>query len=112
MKFGTISSQSNEKEQLLTQTKFRWLIRSQLYLITNILDIMFHVCLCARYQSIAKESHYKFVKRIVKYLNGTIIVGSWYLIDVSCTLVGFSNFDFRGCKLDKKSIIATCMIES
>ena len=60
------------------QTKYRGLIGSLLYLTTSRPDIMFTVCLCARYQANPKESHFKAAKRILKYLKGTTNVGLWY----------------------------------
>ena len=53
------------------QTKYRGLIGSLLYLTASRPDIMFAVCLCARYQSAPKESHYNAAKRILKYLQGS-----------------------------------------
>jgi len=53
------------------QTKYRGLIGSLLYLTASRPDIMFVVCLCARYQANPKESHFKAAKRILKYLKGT-----------------------------------------
>jgi len=46
-------------------------------------------------------------KWILKYLKGTTEVGSWYASEVSLSLVGYSNFDFIGCKLDRKSTSGT-----
>jgi len=57
------------------QSKYRGLIGSLLYLTASRPDIMFVVCLCARYQSDPKESHYNATKRILKYLQGTKNVG-------------------------------------
>ena len=57
------------------QTKYRGLIGSLLYLTASRPDIMFVVCLCARYQANPKESHLKAAKRILKYLKGTTNVG-------------------------------------
>jgi len=57
------------------QTRYRALIGSLLYLTANRPDIMFSVCLCARFQAKPKESHYMAAKRILKYLKGTIDVG-------------------------------------
>jgi len=57
------------------QTKFRGLIGSLLYLTASRPDIMFVVCLCARFQSNPKESHFKAAKQILKYLKGTTTVG-------------------------------------
>ena len=50
------------------QTKFRKLIGSLLYLTASRPDIMFSVCLYARFQAKPKESHYVAAKRILKYL--------------------------------------------
>jgi len=63
---------------VVDQTKFIGLIGSLFYLTTNRPDIMFAVCLCARFQSNPKESHFKVGKRILKYLKGTTSVGLWY----------------------------------
>jgi len=62
----------------------------------------------AKYQLNPKESHYNAAKRIIKYLKGATNVGMWYLGGVSLNLVGFSDFDFAGCKLDKKNTSGTC----
>ena len=65
------------------------LIGSLLYLTASRPDIMFVVCLCARYQSDPKESHYNATKRILKYLQGSKDVGLWYPNNVSLNLIGF-----------------------
>jgi len=84
------------------------LIKSFLYLTTSRLDIQFSVCLCARFQSNPKESHFKVVKRILKYLKGTIKVGLWYPSDYKITISGFSDSNYARCKLDRKSTSGTC----
>ncbi|XP_068466432.1 uncharacterized mitochondrial protein AtMg00810-like [Phaseolus vulgaris] len=60
---------------LVDETKYRGLIGSLLYLTANRPDIMFAVCMCARFQSTSKESHFNAAKRILKYLQGTKEVG-------------------------------------
>jgi len=84
----------DEKGVVVEHTKYKRLIGSLLYLTTNRSNIMFSLCLCARYQSNLKEPHYSVAKRILKYLKGTIDVGLWYPSEVSLNLVGYSNFDF------------------
>nr|KYP59272.1 Retrovirus-related Pol polyprotein from transposon TNT 1-94 [Cajanus cajan] len=69
---------------------------------------MFDVCLCARFQANPKVSHMKSVKRIFKYLRGTTNVGLWYPKRVSLSLIGYSDSDYAGCRLDRKSISGTC----
>ena len=88
------------------QIKYRGLIGSLLYLSTSRLDIMFVVCLCARYQANPKESHFKAAKRILKYLKGTTNVGLWYPSYSPIHLIGYSDSDFAGCKLDQKAQVA------
>ncbi|KAL2325574.1 hypothetical protein Fmac_024632 [Flemingia macrophylla] len=92
------------------QTKYRGIIGSLLYLTASRPDIMFSVCSCARYQAAPKESHVAAVKRILKYLKGTINCGLWYPKGTSPTLIGFSDADFAGCKLDRKSTSGICHV--
>ena len=95
-------------EKGVDQTKYRGLIGSLLYLTASRPDIMFAVCLCGRYQANPKESHFKAAKRILKYLKGISIVGLWYPSHSPIHLIGYSNSDFAGCKLDRKSTSGTC----
>ena len=81
------------------QTKYRGLIGSLLYLTASRPDIMFTVCLCARYQANPKESHFKVAKRILKYLKGISTVGLWYPSHSPIHLIGYSDSDFAGCKI-------------
>ncbi|XP_068472426.1 uncharacterized mitochondrial protein AtMg00810-like [Phaseolus vulgaris] len=90
------------------QNKYRGLIVSLLYLTASRPIIMFAVCLCARFQSNPKESHFKATKRILKCLKGTTLVGLWYPSHFPIHLVGYSDFDFAGCELDRKSTSGTC----
>jgi len=88
--------------------RYRGMIGSLLYLTASRPDIMFSVCMCARYQAFPKESHLKIVKRIFRYISGTTNFGLWYPKGSSCYLVGFSDSDFAGCKSDRKSTSGTC----
>jgi len=99
---------ADEDGQPMDSTKYRGLIGSLLYLITSRPDIQFGVCLCARFQANPKESHFKAEKKIMKYLKGTTNVCLWYPCDSSITLSGFSDLDYAGCKLDRKSTSGTC----
>lgn len=47
------------------------MIEFLLYLITSRIDIMFSVHMCARFQTSPRESHFKIIKHILRYLNGT-----------------------------------------
>ncbi|XP_050895881.1 secreted RxLR effector protein 161-like [Lathyrus oleraceus] len=91
-------------------TKYQGMISSLLYLMANRPDIMFSVCLCARFQENPKESHLIAIKRIMKYLKGTTNVGLWYPKGSICNLVGYSDADYAGSKTDRKSTSGTCHI--
>ena len=67
------------------------MIGSLLYLTASKLDIMFNVCLCARFQSYPKESHLIAVKRIIRYLKGKL---EW-----ACGIRDWTLFhvEFFGC---------------
>ncbi|XP_068491994.1 uncharacterized mitochondrial protein AtMg00810-like [Phaseolus vulgaris] len=90
------------------QTKYKGLIGSLLYLTASRPDIMFAVCLCTRYQANPKESHFKAAKRILKYIKGTSSIGLCYPSHSPIHLIGYSDSDFAGCKLDRKSTSGTC----
>ena len=51
---------------------YRSMIGSLLYLTASRPDIMFSVCMCARFQANPKECHLMAVKRILRYLSGTL----------------------------------------
>ena len=69
---------------------------------------MFSVCMCARFQADPRESHLNATKRILKYLKSTQNVGLWYPKDSPFELIGYSDADFAGCKIDRKSTSGTC----
>jgi len=99
---------SDEKGTSVDQTKYRGLIGSLFYLTASRPNIMFSVCLCVRFQANPKKSHFTTAKRIIKYLQGTTNVGLWYPSEVSLNLVGYSDSDFAGCKINRKSTSETC----
>nr|GEY17566.1 hypothetical protein [Tanacetum cinerariifolium] len=81
----------------LDQTDYRSKIRSLMYLTSSRPDIVQAVRFCARYQSRPTEKHLKEVKRIFRYLRGTVNMGLWYLKGCSFDLTDFSNADHVGC---------------
>ena len=69
---------------------------------------MFSVCMCARFQAKPKESHLSAVKRILRYLKHTPSIALWYPKGASFTLLGYSDSDFAGCHVDRKSTSGGC----
>ena len=105
---SSIKLDMDEKGKSIDQTKYRGMIGSLLYLTASRPDIMYNVCLCARFQACPKESHLNAVKRIFRYLKGTIDIGLWYPKCDNFELICYSDADFGGCKIDRKSTSGTC----
>jgi hypothetical protein len=82
------------------QTLYRSMIGSLLYLTAYRPDIIFSVCMCARFQSNPKKVHLRAVKRILRYLKHTPSVGLWYPKGATFDLIGNSDSDYAGCKID------------
>ncbi|GJU49796.1 putative ribonuclease H-like domain-containing protein [Tanacetum coccineum] len=87
---------------------YRSMISSLMYLTSSRPDIMFAVCACARYQVNPKVSHLHAVKRIFRYLKGQPKLGLWYLKDSPFDLVAYTNSDYAGASLDRKSTTGGC----
>ncbi|WVZ85698.1 hypothetical protein U9M48_032593 [Paspalum notatum var. saurae] len=90
------------------QSTYRSMIGSLLYLTASRPDIMFSVCLCARFQAAPKESHLTAVKRILRYLKHTPSIGLWYPEGAKLELLGYSDSDFTGYCVDRKSTSGGC----
>jgi hypothetical protein len=87
---------------------YRGMIGSLLYLTASRPDIMFSTCICARYQANPKESHLSAVKRILRYLKKTPTLGLWYPLHSSFDLVAYTDSDYGGCQVDRKSTSGSC----
>jgi len=90
------------------QKLYRSMIGSLLYLTASRPDIMFSVCMCARFQAAPRECHLTAVKRILRYLKYSPNIGLWYPKGAHFDLVGFSDSDYAGCKVDRKSTSGGC----
>jgi hypothetical protein len=90
------------------QKVYRLMIGSLLYLCASRPDIMLSVCMCARFQADPKEFHLRAVKRIMRYLVYTPKFGLWYPKGSSFNLIGYSDANWAGCKIDRKSTSGTC----
>ncbi|GJU93889.1 putative reverse transcriptase, RNA-dependent DNA polymerase [Tanacetum coccineum] len=82
---------------------YRSMIGSLMYLTSSRPDIMFTVCACARFQVNPKSSHLHAVKRIFRYLKGQPKLGLWYPKDSPFDLVAYTDSDYAGASLDRKS---------
>jgi hypothetical protein len=64
--------------------------------------------MCARFQADSKEVHLRAMKRILRYLVHTPKFGLWYPKGSTFDLIGYSDADWAGCKIDRKSTSGTC----
>ncbi|GJZ80174.1 hypothetical protein Tco_0645011 [Tanacetum coccineum] len=84
-------------------TLYRGMIGSLVYLTSSRPDLIYAVCLCARYQVKPKEKHSNAVKRIFQYLKGTINMGLWYSKDTGMSLTAYLEADHAGCQDTRRS---------
>ncbi|GJX86550.1 putative ribonuclease H-like domain-containing protein [Tanacetum coccineum] len=87
---------------------YRSMIGSLMYLTASRPDIMYAVCVCSRFQVTPKTSHLNAVKRIFKYLKGKPNLGLWYPRESPFDLEAFSDSDYGGSNLDRKSTTGGC----
>nr|GEZ08130.1 hypothetical protein [Tanacetum cinerariifolium] len=87
---------------------YRSMIGSLMYLTLSRPDIIIVVCACARFQVTPKASHLHAVKRIFRYLKGKPHLGLWYPKDSPFNLVAYSDSDYAGSSLDRKSTTGGC----
>ncbi|GJT01232.1 hypothetical protein Tco_0822401 [Tanacetum coccineum] len=86
----------DEECESVDSTKYRGMIGSLLYLTASRLDIMFSVCLCSRFQEAPKTSHLEAVKRIFRYIKGTMHIGLWYPKGTGIETVVYADSDHVG----------------
>nr|GEZ68573.1 uncharacterized mitochondrial protein AtMg00810-like [Tanacetum cinerariifolium] len=77
---------------------YHGMIGTLLYLTASRPDLQFAICMCARYQARPIENHVYAVKRIFRYLRGTVHRGLSYPKDSSVALTAFADADHAGCQ--------------
>ncbi|GJS36193.1 retrovirus-related pol polyprotein from transposon TNT 1-94 [Tanacetum coccineum] len=85
------------------QTRFRGMVGSLMYLTASRPDLVFAVCMCARYQAKPTKKHFEAIKRVFRYLKGTINMGLWYPKDNAMSLIAYADADHAGCQDSRRS---------
>ncbi|GJR45891.1 hypothetical protein Tco_1313994 [Tanacetum coccineum] len=98
----------DEECESVDSTKYRGMIGSLLYLMASRPDIMFSVCLYARFQEAPKTSHLKAVKRIFRYIKGTTHLELWYPKGTGIETIVYADSDHAGDYVDRKSTSGIC----
>ncbi|GJW49952.1 hypothetical protein Tco_0091303 [Tanacetum coccineum] len=83
-------------------TRCRGIISTLMYFTSSIPGLVFVVYMCSRYQAKPTEKHLHAVKRIFRYLRGTINICMWYSKDSCIALTAFTDVDHVGCQDTRK----------
>nr|GEU63835.1 retrovirus-related Pol polyprotein from transposon TNT 1-94 [Tanacetum cinerariifolium] len=87
----------------VNQTRFHSMVGSLMYLTASRPDLVFAVCMCARYQTSPTKKHLEALKRVFRYLKGTDNWGLWYLKDTAMALTAYADADHAGCQDTRRS---------
>nr|GEU29006.1 retrovirus-related Pol polyprotein from transposon TNT 1-94 [Tanacetum cinerariifolium] len=88
----------DKKGKVVDPSHYRGMIGTLLYLTASRPDLQFAICMCARYQARPNEKHIHAVKRIFRYLRGTVNQGLWYPKDSSVALTALADADHASCQ--------------
>ncbi|GKB95451.1 copia protein [Tanacetum coccineum] len=89
--------------KLVDATLYCSMIGSLMYLTSSRPDLIYAVCLCARYQAKPIEKHLNAVKRIFRYLKGAINMGLWYSKDTGMSMTTYADADHAGWQDTRRS---------
>nr|GEV99840.1 hypothetical protein [Tanacetum cinerariifolium] len=87
----------------VNQTRFRSMVGSQMYLTASRPDLVFDVCMCARYHDLPTKKHLEALKRVFRYLRVTINWGLWYPKDTAMALTTYADAYHAGCQDTRRS---------
>ncbi|GJT95606.1 hypothetical protein Tco_1158743 [Tanacetum coccineum] len=79
------------------------MVGSLMYLTASRPDLVFTVCMYARYQASPTKKHSEALKRVFWYLIGTINWGLWYSKDTAMALTAYADADHAGCQDTQRS---------
>ncbi|GKB67713.1 putative ribonuclease H-like domain-containing protein [Tanacetum coccineum] len=84
----------DKNETLIDVMKYRSMINVLMYLTSSRPDVVHVTCLCTRFQAQPTEKHLKEVKRIFRYLRGTVNMGLFYTKDSGFELTRFLDVGY------------------
>jgi hypothetical protein len=95
----------NESGKATDASEYKQMVGCLMYLLASRPDLAYSVCLVARYMDRPTEIHVAAVKRIMRYLKGTLSYGMLYKADdnKNLCLIGWSDSDYAGDLDDRKS---------
>ncbi|GKC05753.1 retrovirus-related pol polyprotein from transposon TNT 1-94 [Tanacetum coccineum] len=93
----------DKERKAVNLSHYHRMIGTLLYLTATRPDLQFAICMYARYQAQPTKKHLHAVKRIFRYLRGTVNQGLWYPKDSSIALTAFADADHAGCQDTRRS---------
>ncbi|GJX12477.1 retrovirus-related pol polyprotein from transposon TNT 1-94 [Tanacetum coccineum] len=96
------------------QNRYRGMVGSLMYLTASRPDLVFTVCMCARYQAKSAKKHREAIARVFRYLRGIIHWGLWHPKDTAMALMAYADADHVvswSSKKQKSTTISTTEVE-
>jgi hypothetical protein len=89
-------------------TLYKQLIGSLMYLVKTRPDIFYATSTLSQFMSQQRQTHWIFAKHVLRYLQGTVGHGLRYTSSIDMRLQGYTDFDWAGSTVDKKSTSRCC----
>ncbi|GKG22192.1 hypothetical protein Tco_0387495, partial [Tanacetum coccineum] len=80
------------------------MVGSLMYLTASRPDLVFAICMCARYQALPTKKHLEALKRVFRYLKGTINWRLWYPKDTAMALMAFGIRKTPGHQRNRRAL--------
>ncbi|KAF7802206.1 Retrovirus-related Pol polyprotein from transposon RE1 [Senna tora] len=100
---------SAEGKNLEDVTMYRQLVGSLIYLTLTRPEITYAVGVVSRFMQSPKKPHLEAIRRILRYVKGTLDYGIFYRKGPSCKLKGYSDADYAGDCDTRRSTTGTRM---
>lgn len=102
---------SEEEGELVDNVRYRQAVGSLMYLmIASRPDLSFAIGKLSQHCEQPTKHHWIAMKRLLRYVNGTLNYGILYNGSDSKDILGFSDADWAGCKATRKSTSGTVFL--
>jgi hypothetical protein len=99
---------SASDSKLVDATRYRQLIGSLMYLVNIRPDICLVVNTLGQYMVEPRSVHWIGAKHVLRYIAGSVDYGLDYVIGDGVGLIGYTDSDWEGCAVDRKSTSGCC----
>ncbi|GKA04094.1 hypothetical protein Tco_0676875 [Tanacetum coccineum] len=96
--------------KVIDPTYYHGMVGTLMYLTSSRPGLVYVVCMYARYQARHTKKHLYAVKRVFRYLRGTVNQELWYLKDFAIELTAFADADYAGCQDTRRSTSGSMQI--